>query len=78
MWQQQILHLSVALVCCKLRYAVIVCDYVWAHPAAHHTMISTTSSNNPQDMDTCLTYYLIMLNGLCRSLALVLSFTQLF
>lgn len=27
------MYLSVALICCKLRYAVVVCDYVWAHPA---------------------------------------------
>ncbi len=40
MWQQQILYLSVALVCCELRYTVVVCDYVWAHPAAHQNMVS--------------------------------------
>ena len=38
MWQ--ILYLSVALVCCELRYTVVVCDYVWAHPAAHQNMVS--------------------------------------
>lgn len=41
MWLHRMAYLSVALVCRELRYAVIVCDNVRAHPAAQHNMVST-------------------------------------
>ena len=61
MWLHRMAYLSVALVCRELRYAVIVCDNVRAHPAAatqHGLHNSSTDSQQMNNMPALLSYHM--------------------